>query len=80
MADLKPDKTIDARCSLGCPGPLMELISAIRNGDVGDVVELLFAEKDTSVNAPLWLAKAGQELVSMEEKGGYWSLVARKIK
>ncbi len=80
MADVKIDKTIDARCSLGCPGPLMELISAIKNGEIGTVIELLSSEKDTSVSAPLWLSKAGQELIRVEEKDGYWSIVAKKIK
>ena len=31
------DRTIDARGSY-CPGPLMELIRAIREGKVGDVI------------------------------------------
>ncbi|MDA8155278.1 MAG: sulfurtransferase TusA family protein [Actinomycetota bacterium] len=80
MADVKIDKTIDARCTLGCPGPLMELISAIKHEEVGTVIELLFIEKDTSVNAPMWLEKVGQELISLEQKDGYWRLVAKKIK
>ncbi len=80
MADVKIDKTIDARCTLGCPGPLMELISAIKNEEIGTVIELLTSEKDTRVNAPLWLSKVGQELVRVEEKEGYWSIVAKKIK
>ncbi|MDA8086555.1 MAG: sulfurtransferase TusA family protein, partial [Nitrospiraceae bacterium] len=76
MAEVKIGKTIDARCSLGCPGPLMELISAFKTEEIGTVIELLSAEKDTSVAAPLWLAKAGQELIRVEERDGYWSIVA----
>ena len=80
MADVKIDKTIDARCSFGCPGPLIELISAIKNEEIGTVIELLTSEKDTRVNAPLWLSKAGQELIRVEEREGYWSIVAKKLK
>ncbi|MDA8156855.1 MAG: sulfurtransferase TusA family protein [Actinomycetota bacterium] len=79
MADVKIDKTVDAR-GAACPGPLMELIKAMKSEDVGTVVEILSSEKGTSVDAPAWLKKVGQELVSVEQKGDYWSIVAKKIK
>ena len=34
MTKLQIDKTIDAR-GMACPGPLMNLIGAIRHGQVG---------------------------------------------
>ncbi|MDA8174223.1 MAG: sulfurtransferase TusA family protein [Nitrospiraceae bacterium] len=76
---MKIDKTVDAR-GAACPGPLMELIKAMKSEDVGTVVEILSSEKGTSVDAPAWLKKVGQELVSVEQKGDYWSIVAKKIK
>jgi tRNA 2-thiouridine synthesizing protein A len=37
MITVQPSKTIDAR-GMACPGPLMALIGAIRQGQVGDVI------------------------------------------
>jgi tRNA 2-thiouridine synthesizing protein A len=79
LADMKIDKTIDARGS-ACPGPLMELIKAMKSENVGAVIELLSTEKGTSVDVPAWLKKVGHELIAMEVRGNYWSIIARKSK
>ena len=79
MTEVKIDKSIDAR-GAACPGPLMELIKAIKTEDVGTVIELLSSEKGTSTDTPAWLKKVGQELISMERRGTHWRVVAKKIK
>ncbi len=79
MTTVKIDKTIDAR-NAACPGPLMELIKAVKSEDVGTVIEILSSEKGTTVDAPAWLKKVGQELIAVEEHGNYWAIIAKKIK
>jgi TusA-related sulfurtransferase len=79
MADVKIDQTIDARES-ACPGPLMELIKAMKSAEVGSVIEILSSEKGTTVDAPAWLKKVGQELIAVEERDNYWSIIAKKVK
>ena len=79
MLDVKIDKVVDAR-KAACPGPLMELIKAMKSEDVGTVIEILSSEKGTIVDAPAWLKKVGQELIAIEEHGDYWSIVAKKVK
>ena len=78
MSDAKP-KLIDARGSF-CPGPLMELIRAIKEAQVGDVLELLSSDKGTAQDVPEWVAKVGHELLGTEEKDGVWHLKVRKAK
>lgn len=78
MADTKA-KLIDARGSF-CPGPLMELIRAIKEAQVGDVLELLSSDKGTAQDVPEWVAKVGHEMVGSEEKDGVWHLMVRKTK
>lgn len=73
------DKTIDARGSF-CPGPLMELIAAIKSNPVGTVIEVLSTDKGSVKDIPDWIKKVGQELVGVEEKDGHWSIVVKKIK
>lgn len=72
-------KLIDARGSF-CPGPLMELIRAIKEAEVGDVLELLSSDKGTAADVPEWVAKVGHEMLGSEEKDGVWHLKIRKTK
>jgi tRNA 2-thiouridine synthesizing protein A len=78
MTDTKA-KLIDARGSF-CPGPLMELIRAIKEAQVGETLELLSSDKGTAQDVPEWVAKVGHEMVGSEEKDGVWHLLVRKAK
>ncbi|MBF0562442.1 MAG: sulfurtransferase TusA family protein [Alphaproteobacteria bacterium] len=71
--------TVDARGSF-CPGPLMEMIAALKLAKVGDEVEVLSSDKGTAADIPEWVAKVGHTLVDSTAHGGYWSLVVRKAK
>ena len=79
MSDVTITRTIDARGSF-CPGPLMELIRAIREAAVGDVIAVWSADKGSKIDIPKWVEKAGHELLSVEGKGGYDEIVVRKAK
>ena len=70
-------KTIDARGSF-CPGPLMELIAAMKMVEIGDEIEILSSDKGSAHEIPEWLRKAKHEHVETEEKGGVWHVLARK--
>lgn len=72
-------QTIDARGAF-CPGPLMELIAALKLADVGDEIEVLSSDKGSATDIPEWVDKVGHEMVTSEDKGGYWSIVVRKAK
>ena len=77
MTTLTVDKEIDAR-GMPCPGPLMSLIGAIREGEVGDVIEVLSADHGSKTDIPAWLRKAGHELVELADEEGYARFVVRK--
>ena len=51
-------RTVDARGSF-CPGPLMELIRAIRESQVGDVIAVYSSDKGSKTDIPKWVEKAG---------------------
>ncbi len=72
-------RTIDARGSF-CPGPLMELIRAIKESEVGDTVAVWSADKGSKVDIPKWVEKAGHTLVSVETKDGYDEIVVTKAR
>jgi len=70
-------RTIDARGSF-CPGPLMELIRAIRESEVGDVIAVLSSDRGSRTDIPKWVDKAGHTLVAIHARDGYDEIVVEK--
>jgi tRNA 2-thiouridine synthesizing protein A len=77
MTTVNITRSIDAR-GMPCPGPLMSLIGAIREGQVGDVIEVLSSDAGSRTDIPAWLAKADHELVEVAEEDGFARFVIRK--
>lgn len=76
MADRKK---VDARGAF-CPGPLMEMIAALKLVGVGDEIEVLSSDKGSVNDIPEWVAKVGHEMVETTAHEGFWSVVVRKAK
>jgi TusA-related sulfurtransferase len=72
-------RTIDARGSF-CPGPLMELIRAIREAQVGDVLAVLSSDRGSKVDIPKWVEKAGHRLVGITSEDGVDQIVVEKLR
>ncbi len=74
--DLAPLR-IDARGSF-CPGPMMELIRAVKGADVGQVVVVLSTDSGSKKDIPMWAQKAGHEFLGVDEHGDYDEISVRK--
>jgi tRNA 2-thiouridine synthesizing protein A len=72
-------RTVDARGSF-CPGPLMELIRAIRESEVGATIAVLSSDKGSKTDIPKWIAKAGHRLIALESFGTYDRIVVEKAR
>ena len=70
-------RIVDARGSY-CPGPLMELIRAIRESEVGDVIAVYSSDKGSKTDIPMWVEKAGHRLVALDARDGYDEIVVEK--
>lgn len=79
MATVNIDRSIDAR-GMPCPGPLMSLIGAIREGEVGNVIEVLSSDEGSKTDIPAWVAKAGHELVEVVSEEGFTRFIVRKAR
>jgi TusA-related sulfurtransferase len=79
MATVEVTRSIDAR-GMACPGPLMTLIGAIREGQVGDVIEVISSDEGSKSDIPAWVAKANQRLVEVVEEDGSASFVIEKVR
>lgn len=73
------EKTIDARGSF-CPGPMMELIRAVKAASVGDLVRVWSTDSGSKRDIPLWAQKAGQEFVGITPGDGYDVITVKKVK
>jgi tRNA 2-thiouridine synthesizing protein A len=71
-------RLIDARGSF-CPGPLMELIRAIRESSVGDVIAVRSSDRGSRIDIPKWVEKAGHKLVGLDATDGYDLIVVEKL-
>lgn len=74
---MKVDRVVDARGSV-CPGPLMALIGAVREQKVGDIISVYSGDSGSRRDIPLWVRKAGHELIGIREHDGYAEFVVMK--
>ncbi len=79
MTTTEVSRSIDAR-GMPCPGPLMTLIGAIREGQVGDVIEVLSSDEGSRTDIPAWINKAAHELVEVVQEDGFARFVVRKAR
>jgi len=70
---------IDAR-GMACPGPLLSLIGAIRQGSLGDVIEVWSSDAGSRTDIPAWVAKAKHELIEVVDEDGYARYLVRKAR
>ncbi len=79
MSEVTVDQVIDAR-GMACPGPLTSLIGAIRQREVGAVVEVWSSDEGSATDIPAWVAKAGHELLAVDEQDGFTRFCVRKAR
>ncbi len=70
-------RTVDARGSY-CPGPLMELIRAIRESQPGQVIAVYSSDSGSRTDIPKWVEKAGHRLIEVTPRDGYDEIVVEK--
>lgn len=79
MSTVQIDQSIDAR-GMACPGPLMSLIGAVRQGEVGKVYEVISSDAGSATDIPAWVEKAKHELVAVVPEDGYRRFIVRKAR
>jgi TusA-related sulfurtransferase len=58
----------------------MSLIGAIREGSVGDVIEVLSSDEGSKTDIPAWIHKAQHELIEVVEEDDGARFVVRKAR
>jgi TusA-related sulfurtransferase len=70
-------RVVDARGSF-CPGPLMELIRAIRESAPGQVISVYSTDSGSRIDIPKWVEKANHRLVEVATRDGYDEIIVEK--
>jgi len=79
MSFIQVDRLVDAR-GIACPGPLMSLLGAIREGTVGEVIEVTSTDEGSKTDIPAWVAKARHDLVEVIVGDSYTRFIIRKAR
>lgn len=79
MSETTIDQVIDAR-GMACPGPLLSLIGAIRQRQVGAVIEVWSSDQGSATDIPAWVAKARHELVAVAAEQGFTRFRVRRAR
>ncbi len=61
-------KTLNAR-KLNCPMPVLKSKKALKELEIGQVLEILATDPGSMADIPAWTRTTGQELLSSEELG-----------
>lgn len=75
--DVDPAETVDAR-GAACPGPLMDLIGAIRAVESGSVVRLMSDNEQSLTDVREWAEEAGNDLLAVEENDDHYEFYVEK--
>ena len=57
----------------------MELIRAIREAQVGDLIAVRSSDRGSRMDIPKWVEKAGHRLVGIEQGDGYDEIYVEKL-
>ncbi len=77
LAPTVTTRIVDARGSF-CPGPLMELIRAIRESAPGQIIAVYSSDSGSRSDIPKWVEKASHRLVGVETHDGYDEIIVEK--
>ena len=78
MAD-KPVLSLDFK-GLLCPMPVVKLAQAIKQVQVGDLVEAIATDAGVMADIPAWARTSGNELVELEKREKDFRFVVKKTK
>jgi tRNA 2-thiouridine synthesizing protein A len=78
MAD-KPALSLDFK-GLLCPMPVVKLAQAIKQVQVGDLVEAIATDAGVMADIPAWARTSGHELVELEKREKDFRFVVKKTK
>ncbi len=76
-AEIRVDKTVDYQ-GLFCPMPIVRVSKAIKEIEVGQVLEMLADDPGSKADVAAWAHQTGHKLLEMKEEGGVFKFYLRR--
>lgn len=74
----EPDRTLDAT-GLPCPLPVMKIMNTLNEMESGQMLQVVSDQGDIGSDARSVCERTGDELVSVQEEGGLFRALIRKV-
>jgi len=74
-----PKLSLDFK-GLLCPMPVVKLAQAIKQIQVGELVEAIATDPGVMADIPAWARTSGHEVVSLEKQDKVFKFVVKKVK
>jgi len=78
MAD-KPVLSLDFK-GLLCPMPVVKIAQALKQVQIGDLIEAVATDPGVTADIPAWARTSGHELVELEKREKDFRFVVRRMK
>ncbi len=75
--EVRADKALDCR-GLLYPMPIIKVSQAIKEIEVGQVLEMLATDPGSKPDMEAWSRQTGHELLKVEEEGGLFKFYVRR--
>jgi tRNA 2-thiouridine synthesizing protein A len=79
MTDLKADKVLDLK-GLLCPIPVVKMAKAVKEVEVGQLIEAFATDPGVMADIPAWCRTTGNELVTLEKVEKQFHFLVRRLK
>ena len=73
------DKVLDLK-GLLCPIPIIKMAKAIKEVQVGQLIEAVATDPGVMADIPAWARSTGHELVTLEKQDRQFRFVVRRVK
>lgn len=71
-------KELDLK-DLLCPIPVVKISNAIKEIEIGEVIEATATDPGVMMDIPAWCKSTENELMSMEEEGGVFTFRVKRL-
>jgi tRNA 2-thiouridine synthesizing protein A len=78
-AEFGVDETVDYK-GLFCPMPIVKVSKAIKEIEVGQVLEMLADDPGSKADMRAWARQTGHELLDVREENGVFKFYVRRTK
>ena len=74
-----PKLSLDFK-GLLCPMPVVKIAQAMKQIQVGEIVEAIATDPGVTADIPAWARTSGNELISMEKQEKVYKFVVKRLK